>query len=61
MGVTPSKPDPSRTLEVINAGFSRTGTESMAKAMEILLQGPVSHGGTQTFSRTDGQYVSLSY
>lgn len=43
MGGVPSKPgDPSRPLEVIGAGFSRTGTMSMQLALEELLQGPVS-------------------
>lgn len=43
MGGVPSKPDdPSRPLEVIGAGFSRTGTMSMQLALEELLRGPVS-------------------
>jgi hypothetical protein len=43
MGGIPSKPgDPSRPLEVIGAGFSRTGTMSMQLALEELLRGPVS-------------------
>lgn len=43
MGGIPSKPDdPSRPLEVIGAGFSRTGTMSMQIALEELLRGPVS-------------------
>lgn len=49
MGGVPSKPgDPSRPLEVIGAGFSRTGTMSMQLALEELLQGPVSKN-PQTF------------
>lgn len=43
MGGVPSKPsDPSRSLEVIGAGFSRTGTMTMQLALEELLRGPVS-------------------
>lgn len=55
MGGTPSKPgDPSRGLEVIGAGFSRTGTVSMQLALEKILDGPVIHGGTHMISREDG-------
>lgn len=54
MGGVPSKPDPSRTLEVIGAGYSRTGTLSMQLALERLLDGPVMHGGTHVLSRGDG-------
>ncbi|KAK6839456.1 hypothetical protein PG995_007272 [Apiospora arundinis] len=54
MGGTPSKPgDPSRGLEVIGAGFSRTGTVSMQLALEKILNGPVIHGGTHMISRED--------
>ncbi|KAK8093023.1 nad dependent epimerase dehydratase [Apiospora kogelbergensis] len=54
MGGTPSKPgDPSRGLEVIGAGFSRTGTVSMQLALEKILDGPVIHGGTHMISRED--------
>lgn len=49
MGGVSSRPssDPDCTLQVIGAGFSRTGTVSMALALEELLGGPVCHGGTQ--------------
>lgn len=49
MGGVASKPsnDPHCSLQVIGAGFSRTGTVSMALALEELLDGPVCHGGTQ--------------
>lgn len=49
MGGVASRPssDPDCTLQVIGAGFSRTGTVSMALALEELLDGPVCHGGTQ--------------
>ncbi|KAK8074219.1 hypothetical protein PG994_005118 [Apiospora phragmitis] len=54
MGGAPSKPgDPSRGLEVIGAGFSRTGTVSMQLALEKILNGPVLHGGTHMISRED--------
>lgn len=55
MGGTASVPqDPSRTLQVIGAGYSRTGTLSMALALEKLLDGPVMHGGSQLLGREDG-------
>lgn len=46
--------DPSRSLKVIGAGYSRTGTLSMALALEKLLDGPVMHGGSQLLGREDG-------
>ncbi|KAH6611582.1 hypothetical protein Trco_001602 [Trichoderma cornu-damae] len=59
MGGVPSVPsDRTRTLQVIGAGYSRTGTVSMALALEKLLDGPVMHGGTQLFGREDA-YVKL--
>ena len=46
MGGAASVPDDStRSLKVIGAGYSRTGTLSMAMALETLLNGPVMHGG----------------
>lgn len=60
MGAAPSIPtDPSRTVQVIGAGFSRTGTVSMQMALEILLKGPVLHGGTQLVAREDGMSCSV--
>jgi hypothetical protein len=56
MGGSISKPDPTRRLEVIGAGYSRTGTVSMQLALEKLLNGPVMHGGTHHTVRTDGAY-----
>ena len=56
MGGVPSKPDPSKSLQVIGAGFSRTGTVSMQLALEILLDGPVQHGGTSAVSGDSGEY-----
>ncbi|KAF7558892.1 hypothetical protein G7046_g5258 [Stylonectria norvegica] len=59
MGGTVSVPDgPSVTLKVIGAGYSRTGTLSMALALERLLHGPVMHGGSQLLGREDA-YVRL--
>ncbi|KAI9708789.1 MAG: hypothetical protein M1820_003744 [Bogoriella megaspora] len=48
MGQEASVPIPGATLVVIGAGLSRTGTASFSRALEILLGGPVYHGGTQT-------------
>jgi hypothetical protein len=47
MGYSASKPDPNVNLQVIGCGMSRTGTASFAAALEILLGGPVYHGGSQ--------------
>ncbi|KJZ71270.1 hypothetical protein HIM_09343 [Hirsutella minnesotensis 3608] len=59
MGCVPSVPtDPSRTVEVIAAGFSRTGTSSMSIALARLLDGPFMHGGSQVLGREDA-YVRL--
>lgn len=54
-GVASVPTDPDRTLEVIGAGYARTGTVSMALALEKLLDGPVCHGGTQLLGREDGR------
>ena len=48
MGQQASVPKPGTKLQVIGAGLSRTGTASFSKALEIILDGPVYHGGTQT-------------
>ena len=57
MGGTASVPqDPSRSLQVIGAGYSRTGTLSMSIALEKLLDGPVMHGGSQLLNREDGKF-----
>ncbi|KAK8075352.1 nad dependent epimerase dehydratase [Apiospora hydei] len=54
MGGVPSKPgDASTKLEVIGAGYSRTGTASMQIALEMLMQGPVQHGGGHLLWRED--------
>ncbi|PGH18580.1 hypothetical protein AJ79_00359 [Helicocarpus griseus UAMH5409] len=46
--------DPSRRVQVISAGYSRTGTVSMSLALGKLLDGPALHGGTQLMEREDG-------
>jgi hypothetical protein len=53
MGVLPSKPDSSKSLQVIGAGFSRTGTLSTALAFEKLFDGPSFHGGSTYLLGTD--------
>ncbi|EON98816.1 putative nad dependent epimerase dehydratase protein [Phaeoacremonium minimum UCRPA7] len=47
MGQQASAPKPGAKLRVIGAGLPRTGTASFSAALEILLDGPVYHGGTQ--------------
>ncbi|KAJ5871929.1 uncharacterized protein N7529_004282 [Penicillium soppii] len=47
MGQTASKPQPGASIAVIGAGLPRTGTSSFSQALEILLNGPVYHCGTQ--------------
>ncbi|KAI0111229.1 P-loop containing nucleoside triphosphate hydrolase protein [Nemania sp. FL0031] len=54
MGGVPSVPrDPSRKVQVICAGYPRTGTSTMALAVEQLFNGPFLHGGTQVLNRED--------
>ncbi|KAL8370017.1 hypothetical protein RB595_000397 [Gaeumannomyces hyphopodioides] len=53
MGGNPSKPVPEKKLQVIAAGYSRTGTVAMQLALEKLLSGPVLHGGTAILGRED--------
>ncbi|KAK5797618.1 hypothetical protein VI817_003909 [Penicillium citrinum] len=48
MGQKASLPEPGTRFQVIGAGLPRTGTASLTKALEILLEGPIWHGGTQT-------------
>ncbi len=48
MGQQASVPKPGTEIQVIGAGLSRTGTASFSRALEILLDGPVYHGGTQS-------------
>jgi hypothetical protein len=47
MGHTASKSQPGSSIQVIGAGLPRTGTSSFSQALEILLNGPVYHCGTQ--------------
>ena len=47
MGQTASQPETGKTLKVIGAGLSRTGTTSFGAACSHLLDGPCYHGGTQ--------------
>lgn len=46
MGQKPSKPDPTRHVEVIGAGLSRTGSLSQTLAFERLCGGPGFHGAS---------------
>lgn len=48
MGQRASLPTPGTSIQVIGAGLSRTGTTSFSQALEILLNGPVYHCGTQS-------------
>ena len=60
MGAAPSIPrDRSRQLEVIGAGYGRTGTSAISMALEKLLDGPVMHGGSQILAREDGESLTL--
>ena len=47
MGQQYSASRPGTKLRVIGAGLPRTGTVSFSRALEILLDGPVYHGGAQ--------------
>ncbi|KAI9151520.1 hypothetical protein HJFPF1_08724 [Paramyrothecium foliicola] len=47
MGQQYSAPQQGSKLRVIGTGLPRTGTASFSRALEILLNGPVYHGGTQ--------------
>ncbi|PNY26920.1 Uncharacterized protein TCAP_03149 [Tolypocladium capitatum] len=59
MGAVPSVPtDRSQSLQVIGAGYPRTGTVSMTIALEKLLGGPVMHSGTHLFGGKDS-YAKL--
>lgn len=48
--------DFSKTLQVVCCGFSRTATVSMSIAMQILLKGPVGHGGSTSLRREPGMH-----
>lgn len=47
MGQQASVPQAGAEIQVIGAGLPRTGTSSFSAALEILLDGPTYHGGTQ--------------
>jgi hypothetical protein len=49
-----------KTVKVIGAGYSRTGTVSFSLAMEILLGGPVMHSGTASVVREEGMWFMIS-
>lgn len=55
MGGKLSKPDYDRFdgPVVVNGSFPRTGTSSMALALERLVDGPVAHGGTHICGGSD--------
>lgn len=59
MGGALSKPDPAATLQVVGAGYSRTGTSSLQLALAKLVDGPVYHGGTQIWMSGDDARVKL--
>jgi chloramphenicol 3-O-phosphotransferase len=56
MGGAPSKPDPTAKLQVVGAGYSKTGTNSMQLALQTVLDGPVMHCGTHILAREDCAY-----
>ena len=60
-GVASIPTDPSRRVQVISAGYSRTGTVSMSLALVKLVDGPVLHGGTQILLRDDGIFSRSGY
>jgi hypothetical protein len=47
MGAQPSYPIPGTQMRVLGLGLPRTGTSSMSAALEILLNAPSYHGGSQ--------------
>ena len=62
MGGVASLPvDPRQRPEVICVGYQRTGTLSMALALEKLGYGPVAHGGSQLVGREDGALISWTW
>ena len=58
-GVESIPTDPSQRVQVISAGYSRTGTVSMSLAVAKLVDGPVFHGGTQILTRDDGKQAPM--
>lgn len=59
-GVASIPTDPSRKVQVIAAGYSRTGTVSTSLALAKLVDGPVLHGGTQVLVRDDGESTPMA-
>ncbi|KAK0390664.1 hypothetical protein NLU13_0168 [Sarocladium strictum] len=55
MGQECSRPRPGTPLKVIGVGLPRTGTSSLSAALEILLNEPVYHGGTQVIRGPEHQ------
>lgn len=48
-------------MQVISAGYSRTGTVSMSMALDKLLDGSILHGGTQILVRDDGEIFHAAF
>lgn len=65
MGQQPSHPtNPSKQIQVIGAGMSRTGTVSFGLALERLLDGPVYHGGEALALREEShikKWIDIMY
>lgn len=61
MGSHVSKPNPNLDgLQVINAGYSRTGTSSMHIALAKLLGEPAQHGGSYARGAGDGMSLGIA-
>ena len=52
--------DPSKSIKVIGAGQSRTGSVSFSMALEKLLRGPVCHSGSACLLREEGNPSLIS-
>lgn len=52
--------DLSQSIQVIGAGYPRTGTSSFTLALEILLKHPVLHSGSACISREEGTSSRLT-
>lgn len=53
--------DLSQSIQVIGAGYPRTGTSSFTLALETLLKHPVLHSGSACISREEGTYIQLTW
>ncbi|KAI0188907.1 hypothetical protein EV127DRAFT_496671 [Xylaria flabelliformis] len=60
-GVASISTDHSRKVQVISAGYSRTGTVSMSLALDKLFDGPILHGGTQILTRDDVRKATTGF